>query len=128
MSQISSLFVTRLYHAELAEHGDPVDMAELEASCWSIADDDQAGQEWCEKNGYPGYTSYASLTDLAWRFPAFEDLDSHDPNFNYPRNQMTRSIPTFRTRLRTARSIANPPPMPQHECHFNFDHLTNYLK
>ncbi|XAT59895.1 hypothetical protein GN278_03085 [Rhodobacteraceae bacterium Araon29] len=74
MSQISSLFVTRLYHAELAEHGDPVDMAELEASCWSIADDDQAGQEWCEKNGYPGYTSYASLTDLAWRFPAFEDL------------------------------------------------------
>lgn len=74
MSQISSLFVTRLYHAELAEHGDPVDMAELEASCWSIADGDEAGQEWCEKNGYPGYTSYASLTDLAWRFPAFEDL------------------------------------------------------
>ena len=74
MSQISSLFVTRLYHAELTEHGDPVDMSELEASCWSIADGDQAGQEWCEKNGYPGYTSYASLTDLAWRFPAFESL------------------------------------------------------
>ena len=74
MSQISSLFVTRLYHAQLAEHGDPVDMAELEASCWSIADDDQAGQEWCEKNGYPGYTSYASLTDLEWRFPTFADL------------------------------------------------------
>lgn len=74
MSQISSLFVTRLYHAELAEHGDPVDMAELEASCWSIAEGDEAGQEWCEKNGYPGYTSYASLTDLAWRFPAFEGL------------------------------------------------------
>ena len=74
MSQISSLFVTRLYHAELAEHGYPVDMAELEASCWSIAEDDEAGQEWCEKNGYPGYTSYASLTDLAWRFPAFEGL------------------------------------------------------
>ena len=74
MSQISSLFVTRLYHAELAEHGEPVDMAELEASCWSIAEGDEAGQEWCEENGYPGYTSYASLTDLAWRFPAFEDL------------------------------------------------------
>ena len=74
MSQISSLFVTRLYHAQLAEHGDPVDMAELEASCWSIADDDQAGQEWCEKNGYPGYTSYASITDLEWRFPTFADL------------------------------------------------------
>ena len=74
MSQISSLFATRLYHAELAEHGEPVDMAELEASCWSIAEGDEAGQEWCEENGYPGYTSYASLTDLAWRFPAFEDL------------------------------------------------------
>lgn len=74
MSQISSLFVTRLYHAELAEHGEPVDMAELEASCWSIAEGDEAGQEWCEENGYPGYTSYASLTDLAWRFPAFKDL------------------------------------------------------
>ena len=74
MSQISSLFVTRLYHAELSEHGEPVDMAELEASCWSIAEGDEAGQEWCEENGYPGYTSYASLTDLAWRFPAFKDL------------------------------------------------------
>ena len=74
MSQISSLFVTRLYHAELTEHGDPVDMAELEASCWSIAEGDKAGQEWCKKNGYLGYTSYASLTDLAWRFPAFEGL------------------------------------------------------
>jgi uncharacterized protein (TIGR02466 family) len=24
--------------------------------------------------GYPGYTSYASLTDLGWRFPIFDDL------------------------------------------------------
>lgn len=58
-----------------------VDSAELEASCWSIAQDDEAGQEWCEENGYPGYTSYASLTDLGWRFPIFADviekLDAH---------------------------------------------------
>ena len=33
-----------------------------------------AGQDWCEENGYPGYTSYASLTDLPWRFPIFADL------------------------------------------------------
>ena len=55
--------------------------SELEASCYSIAEDDEAGQEWCEENGYPGYTSYASLTDLGWRFPIFEDiikaLDKH---------------------------------------------------
>jgi uncharacterized protein (TIGR02466 family) len=74
MASISSLFVTRLYRAALAEHGDPVDRAELEASCFSIAGDDEAGQAWCEENGYAGYTSYASLTDLPWRFPIFTDL------------------------------------------------------
>jgi len=81
MSEIESLFVTRLYRAKLTEFGDPIDPSELEASCYSIAEDDEAGQEWCEENGYPGYTSYASLTDLGWRFPIFEDiikaLDKH---------------------------------------------------
>ncbi len=74
MSDIKSLFATRLYHAKLSEHGKPVDAAELENSCLVIADDDEAGQDWCEENGYPGYTSYASLTDLPWRFPIFKDL------------------------------------------------------
>ena len=74
MSQIRSLFVTRLYQAPLSEHGPVIDSAELEASCYSIAEDDEAGQTWCEENGYPGYTSYASLTDLGWRFPIFCDL------------------------------------------------------
>jgi uncharacterized protein (TIGR02466 family) len=74
MSQIESLFVTRLYRAALSEHGKPIDAAELEASCLSIAEDDEAGQVWCEENGYPGYTSYASLTDLPWRFPIFKTL------------------------------------------------------
>ncbi len=74
MAQISSLFVTRLYRAALSEHGPAIDPAELEASCYSIAEDDEAGQSWCEENAYPGYTSYASLTDLPWRFPIFADL------------------------------------------------------
>ena len=74
MSDIRSLFVTRLYHAALSEFGPKVDFGELEASCYSIADDDEAGQDWCETEGYPGYTSYASLTDLPWRFPIFADL------------------------------------------------------
>ncbi|MDA7423146.1 2OG-Fe(II) oxygenase family protein [Thalassococcus lentus] len=80
MSQIKSLFATRLYHASLNEFGS-IDPDELEASCFSIAEDDEAGQEWCETEGYPGYTSYASLTDLPWRFPIFGDiqkaLDKH---------------------------------------------------
>ncbi len=73
MSQISSLFVTRLYRAQLSEHG-AIDPNELEASCFAIAEDDEAGHAWCEENAYPGYTSYASLTDLPWRFPIFKDL------------------------------------------------------
>ncbi len=74
MPQIDSLFVTRLYRAALGEQGKPIDPAELENSCLVIAEDDEAGQQWCEENGYPGYTSYASLTDLPWRFPVFADL------------------------------------------------------
>lgn len=74
MAQIDSLFVTRLYRAHLSEHGKPIDAQELDNSCIVIAEDDEAGQEWCEANGYPGYTSYASLTDLPWRFPIFADL------------------------------------------------------
>lgn len=74
MSKIDSLFVTRLYRANLNELGLKVEADELEATCLSIADDDEAGQKWCEENSFPGYTSYASLDDLAWRFPIFKDL------------------------------------------------------
>ncbi len=74
MSQIESLFVTRLYRAALSEFDPAVAPDELEASCWAIAQDDEAGQRWCDENGYPGYTSYASLDDLPWRFPVFADL------------------------------------------------------
>ena len=79
--QIKSLFATRLYQARL----ESIDLAELEASCLSIAEDDEAGQQWCEDNEFPGYTSYASLTDLPWRFPIFEtlrqQLDTHVSTF-----------------------------------------------
>jgi uncharacterized protein (TIGR02466 family) len=85
MPKIDSLFVTRLYRATLSEQGDAVDGNELEVSCLSIAEDDEAGQDWCENNDFPGYTSYASLTDLGWRFPIFKDLvdilDKHVAEF-----------------------------------------------
>ena len=74
MPDIKSLFVTRLYRAALSAFGPAIDTAELEDSCFSIAEDDEAGQDWCDENGYPGYTSYASLTDLPYRFPIFKDL------------------------------------------------------
>lgn len=70
MTTIRSLFATRLYQSKI----EGVDYDELNASCYSIAEDDEAGQEWCAREGYAGYTSYASLTDLPWRFPIFADL------------------------------------------------------
>ncbi|MCW1920412.1 TIGR02466 family protein [Rhodobacter sp. KR11] len=75
MAEISSLFVTRLYHATLNDLAKPkVDYKELRQTCEAMAEDDEAGQAWCEENGYPGYTSYASLNDLPWRAPIFADL------------------------------------------------------
>lgn len=65
------LFPTHLYQAS---HADPDVLAEMEEACWMIEDGDQAGHDWCEKKGYPGYTSYASLNDLPERAPAFEAL------------------------------------------------------
>ena len=78
---VKNLFATPLYHAALSDLGKAIDQIELEASCFSIAEDDEAGQAWCEREGYPGYTSYSSLMDLPWRFPIFEamkqSLDLH---------------------------------------------------
>lgn len=73
MSSIQTLFPTLLYRADNAA---PVKLAyDLETLCLSLAQDDAAGLRWCEKHGYPGYTSYASLNDLVWRFPAFGSLE-----------------------------------------------------
>jgi uncharacterized protein (TIGR02466 family) len=74
MPQIDTLFVTKVYRAELAEDDAGALNAELDGACRSIAEDDEAGQAWCAKNAYPGYTSYASLNDLPWRFPVFKRL------------------------------------------------------
>jgi uncharacterized protein (TIGR02466 family) len=71
---IQSLFATRLYRSDLpAAKARPLN-ADLEAQCFAIARDDAAGQRWSADHGYAGYTSYASLDDLAWRAPAFADL------------------------------------------------------
>jgi uncharacterized protein (TIGR02466 family) len=73
MSQITTHFPTHIYRADEAT---PATLnAELEVACLSLARDDLAGIRWSEKHGYPGYTSYASLNDLAWRMPAFKRLE-----------------------------------------------------
>jgi uncharacterized protein (TIGR02466 family) len=67
-------FVTTLYEAQAVEANPPSLNDDLLAACLSIAEDDAAGQAWCEEKGYPGYTSYASLNDLEWRDPALAAL------------------------------------------------------
>ena len=68
---IRTLFVTRLYEAEL---GDPDLLADLAHSIRTLSADDMAGRRWSREKGYKGYTSYASLDDLPRRDPAFADL------------------------------------------------------
>lgn len=68
---LRSLFPTPFYEAELA---DPALLADLAHSARSLASDDSAGRRWCRENGYPGYTSYASLADLPTRDPTFQVL------------------------------------------------------
>jgi uncharacterized protein (TIGR02466 family) len=68
---LRDLFATRFYEAPLGDDGL---IAALENSCRLIAREDKAGRAWSKANGYPGYTSYASLADLPQRDPAFDDL------------------------------------------------------
>lgn len=68
---IRSLFASRFYEGEI---GDSDLVAELEASCRSLAREDEAGRRWSRSHGYRGYTSYASLNDLPIRDPRFADL------------------------------------------------------
>jgi uncharacterized protein (TIGR02466 family) len=74
MANIESLFVTKIYRGEIEGVKAERLNRDIEAACLSIAEDDAAGQRWCARNGYPGYTSYASLNDLPWRVPVFGEL------------------------------------------------------
>ena len=67
------LFATSILHAEATL---VPQLEALEEACWMIEEGDTAGHDWCEAEGYPGYTSYASLNDLPERHPAFADLQA----------------------------------------------------
>jgi len=81
MSEIATLFVTKLYRAAV----EGVDNRDLIASCRAIAADDEAGKAWSKEKGYRGYTSYASLNDLPKRDPSINALkgvlDKHAAKF-----------------------------------------------
>ena len=77
MSDIEHLFVTRLYRASLKGRGVRTLNAALDQAARVLAADDRAGIAWSAENNYGGYTSYASLNDLPWRFPEFAELQGH---------------------------------------------------
>lgn len=83
MAEISTLFVTKLYRAELA--GARALNADLIKACRAIAAEDEAGRTWSKEKAYRGYTSYASLDDLPKRDPSFaalkRELDKHAAAF-----------------------------------------------
>jgi len=68
---VRSLFVTKLYEAEMA---DEALLADLAYSIRSLSRDDDAGRRWSREHRYSGYTSYASLNDLPRRDPGFAKL------------------------------------------------------
>lgn len=75
MNALRTLFVTRVYEADLAQAKDfPAFNRELEEAVRMLAAEDRAGRTWCKKQGYGGYTSYASLDDLPARATVFGEL------------------------------------------------------
>ena len=69
---LSTLFPTLLYRADHAVTA--ALSAELEVAALSLSHSDVVGLRWCEKHGYAGYTSFASLHDLPLRVAAFKKL------------------------------------------------------
>jgi len=65
--KIQDLFATRIYRAEMIAPA--ILNAGLDSAALSLAAEDRAGQRWCRTHGYPGYTSYASLTGLPQLVP-----------------------------------------------------------
>ena len=83
MSKIQSFFPTLIYRADKAATTSL--NAKLEQASLMLAQDDRDGIKWCEKHGYQGYTSFASINDLPEQIPAFKALekvlDSHAAKF-----------------------------------------------
>jgi uncharacterized protein (TIGR02466 family) len=71
-AHIEALFPTLVYRTVIEGAGRL--NHDLEQAALALAENDTAGQRWCEKHGYSGYTSYGSLADLPDRSPLFARL------------------------------------------------------
>lgn len=85
MSTIERVFATRIYRGRISGKGARRLNQDLTRVIETLAVDDGAGRDWSDQHDYAGYTSYASLNDLPWRFPEFAslqgELDQHVKEF-----------------------------------------------
>ena len=72
-SAIEALFPTLIYRAEVPDSA-RLNLA-LEDAAVSLSQHDAKGRKWCEKHGYAGYTSYASIDNLSQRSKPFARLE-----------------------------------------------------
>src|SRR5438552_2792022 len=72
---VEMLFPTLIYRTAIAGAGRL--NHDLEQAAYALAENDRAGQRWCAKHGYAGYTSYGSLADLPARTRPFARLKRH---------------------------------------------------
>ena len=72
-SAIETLFPTLIYRAEIPDAARL--NLELEDAALSLSQHDTKGRKWCEKHGYAGYTSYASIDNLSQRSNPFARLE-----------------------------------------------------
>jgi len=71
-TKIEQIFPTLISHGPVA--GAAALNRKLEADICDLSEQDHAGRAWSKENYRGGYTSYASLTDLHYRTPAFAAL------------------------------------------------------
>lgn len=71
-AHIEALFPTLVYRAAI-ERAQRLNH-DLEEAALALVANDMAGRRWCEKHGYPGYTSYGSLSELHDQSPIFARL------------------------------------------------------
>ena len=72
-SAIESLFPTLIYRSGIPDAARL--NLDLEDAALSLSQHDKKGLKWCEKHGYGGYTSYASIDDLSQRSKPFARLE-----------------------------------------------------
>ncbi len=71
-----SYFATQIHECSIVDPAKDAEFIEdLIDGVVMLAEGDEAGQQWCEEQGYLGYTSYASLNDLPQRISAFGKLE-----------------------------------------------------